>query len=343
MNIFITGATGYIGQKLALYLAEQGHTIHALARDAVKGRTLLSHQCIKVFQGDILDPSSLLLAMQGCQQVYHLAALASVWNKDPHAFKRMNVQGLKNVLDCCLELNIKHFLFTSTAGVVGHSENGQPVCERTNECPELETLYEKSKLEAERLLISYVGRGIRCIIVNPSRVYGPGLLTESNGFTRMMKMYVNGQWKIKLCNGEGIGNYVYIDDTVRGLVSAMEKAQPGERYLLGGINATYNEFFRIVDDLTGKERKLYNVPLPAMLVFSYIHLLVSKISGKQPLITPPFVRKYNKHWIVSSGKAINELSYHITPLREGIRETLKWLDQVPLTADVSSSYVKADS
>ncbi|MEJ7780153.1 MAG: NAD-dependent epimerase/dehydratase family protein [Daejeonella sp.] len=342
MNIFITGATGYIGQKLAMQLAGYGHVIHALARNTSKGKSLLGHENIKIFQGDILDSGSLQDAMRGCGQVYHLAALASVWNKDPSAFNRMNVQGLRNVLECCLELNIRDLLFTSTAGVVGHSEDGQPVCERSNASPELETLYEKSKLEAEGLLINYLKKGIRGIIVNPSRVYGPGLLTESNGFTRMMKMYVNGQWKIKPSNGSSIGNYVYIDDTIRGLISAMEKAQPGERYLLGGINATYNEFFRIVDDLTGKERKLYNIPLPAMLIFSHIHLFVAKISGKQPLITPPFVRKYNKHWIVSSGKAINELSYNITPLRDGISETLKWLDQIPLTADASSSYVKAD-
>jgi len=343
MNIFITGATGYIGQRLALQLAECGHVIHALARNAIKGKSLLAHENIEIFQGDILNPDSLRHAMHGCEQVYHLAALASVWNKDPNAFNRMNVQGLRNVLDCCLELNIRDFLFTSTAGVVGHSENGQPVSERTNSNPELETLYEKSKLEAEDVLINYVSKGIRGVIVNPSRVYGPGLLTESNGFTRMMKMYINDQWKIKPCNGSSIGNYVYIDDTISGLISAMERAQPGERYLLGGVNATYNEFFRIVDDLTGKERKLYNIPLPAMLIFSHVHLLISRISGKQPLITPPFVRKYNKHWIVSSGKAINELSYNITPLRDGIKETLKWLDQIPLTADTSSSYLRANS
>ena len=337
MKIFITGATGYIGQRLALHLADEGHFIHALVRDSNKGQLLLKHNNIKLFQGDIQNQESLRNGMRGCKQVYHLAALASVWHRDPGAFNRINVQGLKNVLDCSLEMNITDFLFSSTAGVVGHSENGHPVCEQTNACPKLETLYEKSKLEAEGLLINYVRKGIRGVIVNPSRVYGPGLLTESNGFTRMMKMYINDQWKIKLGNGSSIGNYVYIDDTIKGLISAMEKAQPGERYLLGGINATFNEFFKIVDDLTGKERNLYNIPLSAMLIFSHIHLFISKISGKQPLITPPFVRKYSKHWIVSSGKAVNELSYNITPLKDGIRETLKWLDQIPLTADLSSS------
>jgi nucleoside-diphosphate-sugar epimerase len=210
MHIFITGATGYIGQKLALKLAEGGHTIHALLHDEKK-RVLLEHPNIQLFNGDILDKSSLLKAMTGCGQVYHLAALASVWNKNPDAFHILNVDGLKNVLDCCLELNIKDVLFTSTAGVVGHAENMQPVCELTNPNPQLETLYEKSKVDAEILLKEYNQKGIRGIIVNPSRVYGPGLLTESNGFTRLMRMYIGGHWKVKPCSGKSIGNYVYID------------------------------------------------------------------------------------------------------------------------------------
>jgi nucleoside-diphosphate-sugar epimerase len=324
MRIFITGATGYIGQQLALKLADSGHTIHALLRDEKKG-ILLKHPNIRLFPGNVLDKSSLLKAMAACEQVYHLAALASVWNKNPDAFNIMNVDGLKNVLDCCLELKIKDVLFTSTAGVVGHAENMEPVCESTNPNPKLETLYEKSKVAAELLLKEYNKKGIRGIIVNPSRVYGPGLLTESNGFTRLMKMYIEGHWKIKPCNGKSIGNYVYIDDTIDGLICAMEKAKPGERYLLGGINTTYNEFFALVDELTGTSRKMYSVPLPVMLFMSRIQLLMAKLFGKQPLITPPFVRKYNKHWIVTSAKAERELGYHITPLKEGVAKTLFWL------------------
>lgn len=327
MKIFITGVTGYIGQKLALRLADDGHTIHALIRDEKKGRLLLQHPNIKLFEGDILNPPSLLTAMEGCDQVYHLAALASVWHKDPQRFDTVNVSGLRNVLDACLASGIKDVLFTSTAGVVGDSIDGNPVCEGTNANPKLETLYEQSKVRAEKLLKSYVPKGIRGVIVNPSRVYGPGILTESNGFTRLMKMYINGKWKIKPCNGKSIGNYVYIDDTINGLIAAMEKAKPGERYLLGGVNASYNDFFSLVDELTGVKRKMYNVPLPVMLFLSRVQVMMARLFGKQPMITPPFVRKYNKHWIVSSQKAEQEIGYTIMPLRDGVSKTLDWLNQ----------------
>jgi farnesol dehydrogenase len=327
MKIFITGVTGYIGQKLALQLAADGHIINALVRDEQKGKSLLDHPNIRLFTGDILDPDSLLNAMAGCAQVYHLAALASVWHKDPQSFHTINVKGLQNVLDACLQLGITNVLFTSTAGVVGDSLDGSPVCELTNPDPKLETLYEQSKVDAEKLLKAYIPKGIRGVIVNPSRVYGPGILTESNGFTRLMKMYINGQWKVKPCNGKSIGNYVYIDDTINGLIAAMEKAKPGERYLLGGVNATYNDFFSLVDELTGVKRKMYNVPLPVMLLLSRVQVMMAQLFGKQPMITPPFVRKYNKHWIVSSQKAEQEIGYTIMPLRDGVSKTLDWLNQ----------------
>jgi nucleoside-diphosphate-sugar epimerase len=327
MKILITGATGYIGQRLSLRLAEKGQQIQALVRDTAKAKKLLDHDNITLFKGDIMDETSIQEAMNGCGQVYHLAALASVWHKNPDAFHQRNVVGLKNVLDCCLQLKIKNVLFTSTAGVAGNSTDQQPVAEYTNLNPKLETLYEKSKAKAEKLMQEYYKKGIRGIIVNPSRVYGPGLLTESNGFTRLLKLYLQGKWKIKPGNGQSIGNYAFIDDIVDGLMLAMEKAKPAERYLLGGENVSYNEFFNLVNQLTGNKRKLYPFPLPAMLFLSRVQLLVAKLFGKQPLITPPFVRKYNKDWIVTSAKAEKELGYTITPLKQGVAKTIDWLMQ----------------
>lgn len=326
MRIFITGATGYIGQRLALKLANERHVIHALVRDLHQAEKVLNHPNIVLHQGDILDQQAVMEAMQNCNQIYHLAALASVWHKNPDSFYQINVEGLKVVLDCAVANNIKDFLFTSTAGVVGHAINNQPVNETGNPDCVLETLYEKSKVKAEELIKSYVQKGVRGIIVNPSRVYGPGLLTESNAFTRLLKMYLENKWKIKPCNGTSIGNYVFIDDVLSALVNAMNHAKPGERYLLGGENASYNNFFGQIDALTGKPRKLYNVSLPTLLVLANIQLFMARYFGKKPLITPPFVRKYTKHWMVDSSKATKELNHKITPLKIGLERTLAWLN-----------------
>lgn len=325
MKIFITGATGYIGQKLAFRLADEGNEIVAFVRNPEKAMLLLSHQNIRLVSGDLLYQNELCQAMQGCEAVYHLAALASVWHKNPDAFQETNFTGLKNILDCCLKLGIKNLVFTSTAGVVGDSADGKPVAEYTNINPKLETDYEKSKVDAENLLKTYVEKGIRGVIVNPSRVYGPGLLTESNGVTRLIKMYVNGKWHIVPGNGKSVGNYVFIDDVVNGHILAMAKAKPGERYLIGGENASFNRFFSLLAELSGKKHWLFKFPISLMLFVSNLDLLLAKAIGKQPLITPPFVRKYNKQWPLSTEKAQQDLGYEVTPLRQGMRNTLVWL------------------
>lgn len=324
-KIFITGATGYLGQRLALILAEQGFIIHALVRDISKADELLNHKNIKLFRGSILNVESIQTAMRDCEEVYHLAALASVWNKDSRLFDRLNVDGLQNVLECCMKQDVRKVLFTSTAGVVGHSVDGKPVAEGTNHSPALETLYEASKLKAEVVANQFVRKGLPVVIVNPSRVYGPGILTESNGFTRLIKMYINGKWNIQPGHGKSIGNYVYIDDVLEGFLKAMEFAKPGERYLLGGENVSYGDFFSMIDELSGENRRLYNVPLPMMLILSYLQLGIAETFGKHPFITPPFVKKYSKNWIVSSEKASLELGYSITPFKVGLQKTLSWL------------------
>ncbi|MBC7418365.1 MAG: NAD-dependent epimerase/dehydratase family protein [Pedobacter sp.] len=328
-HIFVTGASGYIGQRLALKLAESGAIVHALVRNLDHARQLLNHPNILLFKGNILDAKGIALAMADCKEVYHLAAMASVWNRDKKAFERVNITGLENVVVCAIKLNINNFLFTSTAGVVGDSKNGQPVSETSNSQPKLETLYERSKLKAEVLLKSYSSAEFRPIMVNPSRVYGPGLLTESNGFTRLLSMYINDKWKIKPAGGKSIGNYVFIDDVLNGMISAMQKAKPCQRYLFGGVDASYNEFFSTVNKITGVDRKLYNVPLSVLLAISHLQVLMAYCFNKQPLITPPFVRKYSKHWMVDSSKAKDELNYKITPLKVGLEKTLKWLEIQP--------------
>ena len=336
MKIFITGATGYIGQKLALKLADDGHQVVALVRDKSKSDKYLIHPEILCIRGNLFNYNKLLSLMQGCQAVYHLAALASVWHKQPDAFYLNNVTGLKNILDCCLELGIKDVVFTSTAGVVGHSLDGDDVKENTHTYPKLETDYERSKVAAENLIETYCSKGIRGIIVNPSRVYGPGLLTESNGVTRLIKMYITGTWHIIPGNGKSIGNYVFIDDVVKGHMLAMKNGTPGERYLLGGENSSFLNFFNLLKQLSGKEYWLFKFPLPLMLLLSHVFLIWAKTTGRQPIITPPFVRKYNKNWLLSSDKAKKELCYTITPLREGITKTLNWLTYSEATAATNS-------
>jgi len=324
MNIFMTGATGYVGNALALALANQGHTVHALVRTPAKAH-VLKHPNIQLFEGHLMAPQKLEQAMKGCQQVYHLAAFARVWAKDPQTFYQLNVTGTQNVLNAALAQGVQRVVFTSTAGTLGPSKQEEPVTEESQRWAPFFSDYESTKKQAEELAFSYVPKGLEVVVVNPSRVYGPGLESESNAVSTLIDKYRLGKWRFYPGNGHGIGNYVFINDLVAGHIQAMEKGQSGQLYALGGVNASYRTLFDTVAKLTGKKYKLIVMPLWAMLLFARIQVLMQKLTGRPPLITPGWVKKYNHHWVLSSQKAVQHLGYRMVSLEEGVQKTLDWL------------------
>ena len=325
MKIFITGATGYIGNNLAKKLADEGNTIHALCRN--ENTSVLLHPNIKIFKGDITNKPSIENAIKDCEQVYHLAAYARVWAKDMSTFYKLNVDGLKNILDAARNSSVQKIVFTSTAGTLGPS-GSRPVREDDKRIGEPFTEYEISKTQAEILCSEYCNKfGMHIVTVNPPRIYGPGIVTESNAVTRLIKLYMAGKWKIIPGDGKRTGSYVYIDDIVNGHILAMQKGRSGERYILAGVNASYNEFFQLLAKVTGKKNSLIKMPVWLMMIAGNAMQLYTNITGKQPLLTPPWIKKYYHDWSLSSEKAQRELGYTFISLENGLQKTVDWLKQ----------------
>jgi nucleoside-diphosphate-sugar epimerase len=177
----------------------------------------------------------------------------------------------------------------------------------------------------EEILNTFSLIGIEIVIVNPSRVYGPGVLSDSNGITRIVQRYIRGKWRIIPGNGESIGNYVFVDDVVSGHILAMEKGRSGERYILGGTNLTYNQLFNQLAELTGKKYFMIHVPLSLCQMIAGIMLFIARVLGSAPLITPALIRKYNHNWNISSSKADRELGYRPIDFKTGASLTINWL------------------
>lgn len=324
MKYLITGATGYIGTQLAKRLAEEGHTVHALYRSEAKTGELKEVEGIRLFKGDILHPESLKEAVRGCDGVFHVAAFAKPWDKNSQTFYRFNVEGAQNVFEAARRTGAKRIVFTSTAGVISPS-NGKPSDELTPRKVDYFTDYERSKAQAEERAVELSKAGMQIITVNPTRVYGPGLLSESNGVTRMVKLYLKGKFRTLPGDGNSVGNYVFIDDVVEGHVLAMQKGQPGDRYILGGENLSFNELFDLLSDLTGKHSRLYKIPIPVMHLAAKAMEVRANLTGAPPLLTPPWVKKYLYNWELSSEKAQRELGYTITPIEQGLEKTISWI------------------
>jgi nucleoside-diphosphate-sugar epimerase len=324
MKVFLTGGTGYIGNRILHRLLDEEYEVHALCRNA-SSRKLDSHQNLRWFDGDITDKKSINKAIQGCDAVIHSAAFARVYSRDRNTYHRQNVQATVNILDAAIANNVRRFVFTSTAGVLGPS-NGSPLTEDHNRTLPFNNEYEFTKHEAEQKIREYVKRGLDAVILNPARVYGPGRLDRSNPVSRYFNIVKNSRFGLIPGDGRRIGSYCYVDDIVKGHILALEKGRSGERYILGGENISFNDVVATLEETTGKRKIKIYMPLSLMKGLSSFELLRAKISNYEPWIVPKWVSKYLYDCALDSSKAKNELGYTITPFREGTTKTLEWLE-----------------
>lgn len=322
MKIFITGATGYIGQQLALKLAEKGHELHALIRNPAKGE-IIKHSRILTFKGDLLNPDSIARAMESCELVFHIGAYAAI-DPNPKIYYDVNVKGTQNVFEEALKSGIKKVVYTSTGGIFGPSDP-DPVSEYDFRKVPFFNDYETSKFIAEEMALRFCRKGLDVVIVNPTRVYGPGFDSVSNAVTRLTRLYLKGIGRFLPGNGQKIGNYAFVGDVVNGHLLAMDSGIPGERYILGGENVSYLHLFDLIGELSGKKLRLFQIPNFVLIFAVGLMSNTSKLVGLKPKVTTEWTRKYLYNWALSSEKAESELGYTITPLRSGMEKTIAWI------------------
>ncbi len=323
MKILVTGASGYIGNKLTHALADKGHQVNAFVRSS-SAKNLLQHPNIAIFEGDILDEDSLAKAMKGCEQVYHTAGMVKFWSKDPNLFYQQNVGGTNNVLKAALESGVRKLVYTSTCGVWSPCDNHLYI-ENDPSISSFSNDYDLSKYLAEKAVREYSYKGLFSVIVNPPRVYGPGQNRYSSAINRFICQLLNNKISPLLWRLETKANYAFVDDVVTGHILAMEKGLGGERYILGGENISYKKFIETVINLTKTKNIFIRIPTPLLKIWSWIELMRSRLNGHDPLMTPNIVNRIVIDKMFDCSKAIRQLGYAITPFSEGIKITIDHL------------------
>lgn len=324
MKILITGASGYVGTKLVQKLLEQRHTLHLLLRNPDRSPYFRTNG-IKLFTGDIRNTKSIHVAMEGCDQVYHLAALAKVWVKDPSSYFKTNLLGTKNVLDSAVYFGISKIVFCSTAGVFGPSIY-QDIDENSIRLYDFSNEYESSKAMAESLIRQYIIKHrLNIVITSPTRVYGPCDYHKPTNVNFMIKRYLERKWRIIPGDGTKIGNYVFIDDTVNGLIQAMDLGECGETYILSGENHSIGSFFRTLKNASGINVTMIQIPFWLIRIYVHFQYFIALLLRKDPLITPKWIHKVNSDWKVSTKRTQIELGVEKTSLDIGLAATVKWL------------------
>lgn len=323
MKVLVTGATGFIGRQLTLALATSGYDVKALCRNT-DHPYLIKHKNIEPVLGNILYKQSLLRAMEGCTLVYHTAAMAKMWCRNPDDYHDTNVTGTRNVLEIAAQTGVKKIVHTSTCGVWGPTIK-HPMTETDPRISGFPIAYERTKYLAELEVQNFVKQGLPVTIVNPSRVYGEGPVTDSNTVGKIIAGYLKGKWRVIPGNGEQVANYAFLDDVVAGHIAAMDKGVAGERYILGGHDISFNAFFDTLRQVSGMQRTLLKIPLNAIELYSRLEWLKTRLTGLSPRFLPEFAERLKYDQKYCSNKAIDQLGYNITPFSEGLYKTVSYI------------------
>jgi farnesol dehydrogenase len=269
--------------------------------------------------GDIRDADRVADACRDVEVVYHLAALAKPWAKDPGEFFDVNRTGTDNVCRAAEECGVRRLLHASTP-LVSAPAGVQHAATVTRITP-----YQRSKAEGEIRVRAFVDRGGDAVIVRPTRVFGPGLSTAGNTVTRLIDLYRRGRFRFRIADRGARANYVLVDDVVDGMLRAADRGSAGETYALGGSNLSLPEFLQLIEQAGARPRRVFAVPQPIASVVA-LGYEMSAWLGAEPDITRDWARLLAVDWPVSSEMAESELGFSATPLDEAIRITLGWLE-----------------
>lgn len=326
MNVLITGANGFLGVRLARKLADGKHQVRALVRRPGENPDLQYPGIVEV-KGDVRDAPSLSAAMQGVQQVYHLAALSTDWAADFRDFYTINAQGTVNLLEAAKAAGVGRIVNTSSAGSIGPPDQSaiHPVDENHIRTVGYFIDYEASKAIADEWVLRYALWGMDIVTANPTRIFGPGPLERKNGYLLLIHRYIRRKMVAYPGLQTQIANFVHVDDVVDGLILCMEKGKSGERYLLGGSNVTFPDLFKTLEKVTGFKNRVLPIPLWVLGVAANLAGWISKLTGKAPVLTRAWLRKASYSWPVSSDRAVRELGYAPMDYETAVRKTVEWL------------------
>ncbi len=257
MKVFVTGATGFLGTHILEQL--KGHDVVALSRQP---RT-----DVDFVVGDVLDPSSLAAAIDGCDAVIHAAGLVDHGDAMAEQLWRIHVRGTENLLDAAKSASVRRVVIVSTSGTVAVSADANAVATEDSPTP-LGIIndwpYYRSKLFAEQLALTAASDELEVVSLNPSLLLGPGDVDGSS--SAAVRLFLDGQ--VPVCPRGGL-SFADARDVAETAVSALTLGRSGERYLLGSANMSFKLFYDRLARIAGRPAPRFVAPAAATKVLDW--------------------------------------------------------------------------
>lgn len=317
MQILLTGGTGYLGQEVVKVLSGR-YAVRLLVRDRKRASSLEPLNRVSLVSGDVRDRGSLKEAVKGCEAVFHLAALVKNWVPAPSLFEAVNVEGFRNVAEAAWQEGVQRFIYTSSFIALGPTDG-------TAQNRVFHNAYESSKTKALALAREYQKKGCPLLTVIPTVLYGPGVWTEGNHLSQILKALLAGHFPGWIDGGRWRWNFAYLEDVAQGHPLVFEKGKSGEEYLLGGEIVTLHDFFNLAAALSGVSLPARELPVLLLKAYAALQESLAPIFSRTPSITRGVLQLYRHDWAPTDEKARRELGYTTTPLETALAKTIDWL------------------
>ena len=320
MKVLVTGATGFIGGNLARELWRRGDDVQALVRPG-SNRLTIQDTGITPVEGDILDRQSIDRAIQGCEAVYHVAAVYTFWSKNPAGVSQANVQGTKNVLEAARQAGVSRTVYTSTVGTIGIPQTGLGDEDTPLDPKSLHGHYKNSKHLAEQQALAFAAGGMPVVVVNPTLPVGPWDVKPTPTGKIVLDFL---RCKIPAYLKTGM-NIVDVADVVAGHILALEKGRPGERYILGNQNVSLKQIFDMLSQLTGLPAPRIRAPYWLVVGVGYAdHFIEGTLLRREPVVPVEGVLASKHPAYVTCDKAINQLGLPQSSVTDALKQSVDW-------------------
>ena len=315
---FLTGGTGFLGLNLVRQLTELGWAVTALHRPS-SNLTYLKRFPVKLVAGTIEDPDSVKSAMpEGLDAVFHIAGDVSFWSGHRARQIRTNVDGTRHVAQAAQIRGAKRFVHTSSIAVYGVQAE-----EFDETAPHLGLSspigYLQSKARAEEEVQKAVENGLDAVILNPANIVGP---YDSANWGRLFRLVAEDKVP-GIPPGEA--PFCHVAEVAKAHLAAWDRGRTGENYILAGTQATYLQAFQVVGKLLGHAVPGKTVPASALHAAGWLAEMKSRITHREPEITPEMATLLSVTLRCRSGKAIRELGFQPVPLETMFADCYAWL------------------